>query len=89
MVSQLVGSLKCLCVNAQSIRNKFEDLEDLLATVSNIDVLALTETWLKSDQVRYFNPAVLNSDSPRVWDSHATNGDSLGSPTRSRPKRAD
>lgn len=50
------NSLKLLHLNAQSIRNKLEKLNFVLKTLNiEIDLIAVTETWLKSGEISCLN----------------------------------
>lgn len=39
------SKLKCVCMNARSVVNKIKELK-LLVEEENVDVVAITETWL-------------------------------------------
>ena len=41
--------------NARSIVNKLKDIVDLILLLNNVDVIIITETWLKDDISHYFN----------------------------------
>ena len=43
-------------INARSIKNKFDDLQNLLAVSGvNWSVICITETWLKQNQIEHFH----------------------------------
>lgn len=48
--------MNCLYFNAQSLRNKFTELQDFIINFSNkIDVILITETWLQYNEKQYYN----------------------------------
>jgi len=47
--------LLVMYTNAQSIKNKIEDLEDILILLRDVDIVAVAETWISSSQRDYFN----------------------------------
>jgi exonuclease III len=52
--------LKILYMNVRSIRNKFDEIQALLACIESeirqgIDVVIMTESWLNRDEVNFFN----------------------------------
>lgn len=52
----IIFKLKVLYLNTRSIKNKFEDIEDLISNFDEeIHVIILTETWLKPGDEKYYN----------------------------------
>lgn len=49
------SNLNIMYLNARSIRNKMDDIEILLHTVPEIDIVAVCETWLDKSEELYFN----------------------------------
>lgn len=49
------SKLKCLYLNARSLRNKMDDLETLTLQLRNLDVIVVAETWFKSKETDFFN----------------------------------
>ena len=43
------NSIKVCYINARSLRNKFSDLEELVAT-ENYHIIGVTESWLNTEQ---------------------------------------
>lgn len=42
-------------LNARSIINKLDDVEEILASIQNIDILIVSETWLKNGEEEYYS----------------------------------
>lgn len=54
-LNDIIGNVQILYLNIRSIRNKIEQLENLLSTHSHTHIIVLTETWLQEDETEYFN----------------------------------
>jgi len=50
-----VGNICILYLNARSLKGKLDSLEEHLMALGNIDVIVISETWLKENQVNQYN----------------------------------
>jgi len=47
-------NLNVLYLNARSIVNKLEEIQDIVTILVNIDLIIITESWLKKESSEYF-----------------------------------
>lgn len=48
-------NLNILYINIRSLRNKLDDLNDIVYQNKNIHIIILTETWIYANEEQYFN----------------------------------
>lgn len=68
-INKLYRTAKFCLLNARSIRNKSTAIREII-TESNVDILALTETWLKQDALDEY--AIRNSTPTNYVFKHIT-----------------